>query len=86
MSIDLRKCKACGIETLSESNLFPFVEKALSLIAEEDQTGADEYEKRVQICAGCPYQEQYTCMKCGCLTAVRAAKKKEKCPLKDRKW
>lgn len=43
-------------------------------------------EERLAICNSCPYNEDGSCILCGCPVSEKVEKSEEKCPLLPAKW
>ena len=54
----------------------------------EEKADDGVYKARLNVCGECEHLISGTCMKCGCYVELRAAYKKNKCPLagKGAKW
>lgn len=79
-----RICKRCLIPEFIEDK-DKFILNYIEGIAEEERTGGQEYEQRLEICEDCEHLMSGVCRQCGCFAAVRAAVKKNYCPdIRDR--
>ena len=61
-----------------------YVAELLNRMKPGEKAAASLYQQRLTCCKGCDQLNSGTCMGCGCLVELRAARKTERCPF--RKW
>ena len=83
--MEQNKCKRCLTEEISartQQNIARLIEK----IPDGEKAEKEKYERRIKSCLECRYLNMATCMLCGCLVELRAARKDMGCPDKNKGW
>ena len=81
-----KPCTRCLLEEAGRQDISEAVYAAIAKIPADKRTPQDEYARRLEICGGCEFLSGGTCLKCGCYSELRAARRDAHCPLKSRKW
>lgn len=78
----MEKICNCNIpKKLQEDMIFDSIAAYVREIPPEDCVKDSEYERRLEICAGCSdLMGGLTCSHCGCFVLARAKKKRIDCP------
>ena len=86
MSEYKKPCVRCLLEEAGRQDLSESVRAAVAKIPSDKRIADSEYTRRLEICRGCEFLNGGTCLKCGCYSELRAARKDSHCPLKTKKW
>lgn len=81
-----RFCKKCLVRELKEGELFLTVRDYIAGLDESIRTPSVQYEERLAQCKECEKLFSGTCAVCGCYVEMRAAVKRNTCPLPKPKW
>lgn len=81
-----KPCTRCLLEEAGKGDIYAMVQRSIAKLPENQRAAAQEYERRLKLCADCEYISGGTCLKCGCYVQLRAAKADAHCPLKNRAW
>jgi len=81
-----KPCTRCLLEEAGRQDLSEAVRAAVEKIPSDKRAEDAEYKRRLDICGDCEHLLQGTCLKCGCYSELRAARRDSHCPLKSRKW
>ncbi len=77
-------CRKCLLMQSDEKETYRQVKECIEKIKPGEKTPPDDYAERLKTCENCDFLLSGTCLKCGCYPELRAAFKKNKCPMK--KW
>lgn len=86
MTYAKKPCIRCLLEEAGRQDLSQAVRAAIDKIPSDKRTDDDQYAHRLDICRECEFLSGGTCLKCGCYSELRAARKDSHCPLKSKKW
>ncbi len=81
---NVRPCKRCLLQDMSESVYREIVLRGIDGISEEDRAEEEMVAKRLVICKACDQLVSGTCLACGCYVEIRSSIKKGRCP--NKKW
>ena len=81
-----KPCTLCLLEEAGRADVAQAVRAAAAKIPADKRTEEAEYSRRLEICRECEHLLGGTCMKCGCYSELRAARKDAHCPLRAKKW
>ena len=83
-----KECPRCLLMQSGGEKELEEIKRCIERIKPEEKAGDDEYQKRLSICGECEFLISGTCIKCGCYVELRAAYKKNCCPLagSKRRW
>ena len=79
-----RQCRRCLLMEAFPEDYARYVESLLGRMRPAERVPGDEYQKRLAVCRACEQLDRGTCMGCGCLVELRAARRGEHCPF--RRW
>lgn len=80
-------CPVCPKKTkYSKADFDADFSRYLSIIKESQRVGNAEYNRRLEICAGCRYNSNGLCTQCGCFTEIRCILKAAGCPAPKALW
>lgn len=74
-------CRRCLQKDIPEAQLAQYLDDYVSQLPAGMRVSAEEFARRLNICAECEHLFKYTCRLCGCYAQVRAAKKLNRCPV-----
>lgn len=77
-------CKKCLLADIAPGEEYEKIQRLLALMPEKEKAVPEELQRRLEICRRCASLSEATCTQCGCYVELRAAKKKERCPM--RRW
>lgn len=83
---ELRQCKRCLLLESGEADVYKSVSECIAKISPEEKTDSDTYRNRLDICSACDHLISGTCLKCGCYPELRAAFRRNRCPLSSKIW
>lgn len=81
-----RFCKKCLVRELEEGELYLTIRDYIAGLDESIKTPSDMYEERLACCKECEKLLSGTCAVCGCYVEMRAAVKRNACPMPKPKW
>ena len=61
------------------SDYYEGIYEYIRALPDDEKAPDDVYKRRLDICLGCEYASNATCLLCGCFFEVRAAKKDGYC-------
>lgn len=73
-------CKRCLLWEL-DGEYFKSIYEYVESLPAEQKASAAEYAKRLEDCRSCGELQNGMCAQCGCFVEVRAAKKRQACPM-----
>ena len=80
-------CRVCLLRDMAErADVYGYVLKTRAMLSEKERADDALYERRLALCRACPHLLAATCLKCGCYVEIRAAARRSRCPLTERKW
>lgn len=84
----MSECKRCLLRESAEKDVYEDIKSRIEKLSEKDKTDSESYRLRLENCKECEHLISGVCMKCGCYVELRAAFKKQHCPLPgtDKKW
>ncbi|MCH5189359.1 MAG: hypothetical protein J1F37_02225 [Oscillospiraceae bacterium] len=84
----MNECKRCLLRESAEKDVYEDIQSRIAKLSEKDKTDSGAYRLRLENCKECEHLISGVCMKCGCYVELRAAFKKQHCPLPstDKKW
>lgn len=82
----MKVCKRCLLNELDDTDYFKSIYEYIDNIPEINKCGNKEYLKRLDICKGCNNLLNGMCKHCGCFVEVRAAKRNQHCPDRNKYW
>lgn len=74
-------CRRCLQHDMPEAQLAKYLDDYVSQLPADIRVSAEEFARRVSICAECEHLFKYTCRLCGCYAQVRASKRMNRCPV-----
>lgn len=74
-------CRRCIEQDIPEAQLAKYLDEYIDQLPSDIRVSEAEFERRLNICAGCEHLFKYTCRLCGCYAQVRAAKRLNRCPV-----
>lgn len=83
-----KECRRCLLLQSGGQKEMAEIERCIERIKPEEKAVDEEYRNRLDICKKCDFLISGTCIKCGCYVELRAAYKKNNCPLagSKRRW
>ena len=78
----LRQCRRCLLRDMADENdYYQSVLFYRSTLPAKKRTPDEAYERRLQACMACGELQNATCMQCGCMVEMRAARADMHCPM-----
>ena len=78
----LRQCRRCLLRDMTDENdYYQSVLFYRSTLPKKKRTPDEAYERRLQLCLACGELQNATCMQCGCMVEMRAARADMHCPM-----
>ena len=74
-------CRRCLEKDIPEAQLAKYLDYYVAQLPADMRVSAEEFNRRLSICAGCEHLLNYTCRLCGCYAQVRASKRMNRCPV-----
>lgn len=84
--MDKKPCTRCLLEMAGKIDIKGQIEAQLAKIKADERADDEAYQARLGACLACDHLQMGTCLKCGCYVELRAAIKKNHCPLVKRAW
>lgn len=76
----------CRKMELAPEEYRTIMDRHIRHIDESLRTPEAIYQKRLELCNTCPYQQNKMCRMCGCFVEIRASRKNMYCPLIPPAW
>lgn len=74
------RCRRCLLREL-DGEYFRSIYQYIENIPREQKASSEEYARRLALCRDCGDLRNGMCAQCGCFAEVRAAKKRQACPI-----
>lgn len=84
----MENCKRCLLRESAEKDVYEDIRSRIDRLSESEKSDDELYSMRLGLCRECQHLISGVCMKCGCYVELRAAFKRQRCPLpsSDKKW
>lgn len=73
-------CRRCLLKDL-DGEYFRSVYQYIKSLPQEQRASGGSYARRLALCRGCESLQNGMCAHCGCFVEVRAAKRRQSCPV-----
>lgn len=79
-------CRKCLLEEMDENEIYMDLQRYIRQIPDDERTGEEEYQKRLEQCRECEQLLSGMCRICGCYVELRAAVRVRTCPMVHPRW